>query len=125
MAKHPVVHLEISATDPKAAGEFYGALFGWKIEVDERFDYVQFMGEDSGIGGAFVEVGDTYKAGQILPYVQVPAEEIESFLEKADGLGGKTARPKTEIPGVGWFAILVDPTGNAIGLFAGGGPPEG
>ena len=123
MAKHPVVHLEISAADTKAAGKFYGELFGWKIEVDERFDYVQFMAEDTGIGGAFVEVGDTYKAGQILPYVQVPAEEIEAFLEKAQGLGGQTVTPKTEIPGVGWFAMFADPTGNAIGLFA-GGPPE-
>ncbi len=122
MAKHPVVHLEISAADPKAAGEFYGDLFGWKIEVDERFDYVQFMGEETGIGGAFVEVSDTYKAGQILPYIQVPANEMEAFLEKAEGLGGKTVTPKTEIPEVGCFAIFVDPTGNAIGLFAGGGP---
>jgi predicted enzyme related to lactoylglutathione lyase len=27
--------------------------------------------------------------------------------------------PKTEIPGMGWYAIFSDPTGNRIGLFTG------
>jgi ferritin-like metal-binding protein YciE len=26
--------------------------------------------------------------------------------------------PKTEIPGMGWYAIFADPTGNRLGLFS-------
>jgi len=32
-------------------------------------------------------------------------------------LGGKILRSKTEIPGIGWFGIFKDPTGNSIALF--------
>ena len=40
MEGHPIVHIEIASSDPKAAGKFYSDLFGWKIEVDDRFNYV-------------------------------------------------------------------------------------
>ena len=115
MAKHPVVHLEISASDTKAAGKFYEKIFGWKIEVDEKLQYVQFMPEEGGIDGGFNPVDDNNPAGSILPYVGT--DDIEAALAKAESLGGKTLVPKSEIPGMGWFGIFMDPTGNRVGLY--------
>ena len=120
MQSHPIVHVEISAKDAKAASEFYRQLCGWQIEHAPQFDYYQFRGE-GGPGGGFVAAdGQMYKAGDIVFYVAT--DDIESFLAKAESLGGKTLLPKTEIPGQGWFAFFADPTGNRIGVYKGMNP---
>ena len=114
MAKHSIVHIELSAADPKAAGKFYKDLFGWKIEADEKLQYVQFT-PDAAPGGGFNQVGENAQAGDVLVYVST--DDIEASLAKAEKLGGKSLMPKTEIPGIGWFAIFSDPTGNKVGLY--------
>jgi predicted enzyme related to lactoylglutathione lyase len=116
----PIVHIELPANDTKAASEFYSNLFGWKIDHDPNFDYYQFRPE-SGPGGGFVnpspatEMNIAYEPGKVLVYVA--SDDIEASLAKAESLGAKTVLPKTEIPGVGWFAVFSDPTGNNIGLY--------
>jgi predicted enzyme related to lactoylglutathione lyase len=119
MAKHSIVHIELSAKDPKAAGDFYKELFGWKIDVDEKSKYVQFT-PDEAPGGGFNQVGENAKAGDVLVYVST--DDIEASLAKAVKLGGKSLMPKTEIPGFGWFAIFSDPTGNKVGLYTATNP---
>ncbi len=110
-----VVHVELSAKDPKAAGKFYEDLFGWKIEFDEQMDYVQFGNEQGSIGGGFVKVDENTPAGTVVPYAA--SDDIEASLAKAESLGATTIVPKTEIPGIGWFGIFVDPSGNRIGIY--------
>jgi hypothetical protein len=117
MATYPLQHLEISASDPNAAAEFYSKVFGWKIEVEESMNYVQFMAEEGGIGGAFTQVDENNPAGTLVPYVTT--DDIEASLENIGSLGGSTVMPKTEIPGFGQFAVFSDPTGNNIGLYSG------
>lgn len=116
MATYPIQHLEISASDPNAAAEFYSKVFGWKIEVEESMNYVQFTTEEGGIGGAFTEVSDENPAGTVLAYVTT--DDIEASLGKIEANGGKTLMPKTEIPGFGYFAVFSDPTRNKIGLYS-------
>ena len=117
MTTYPVNHLEIAASDPKAAAEFYKAVFGWKIEIEETMNYVQFVAEEGGIGGAFTEVSENNPAGTLVPYVTT--DDIQASLEKIGSNGGSTVVPKTEIPGFGHFAVFTDPTGNKIGLYSG------
>lgn len=117
MSTHSIVHVELSASDPKAAGEFYAGLFGWQIETHAPTGYVQFSPEDGPAGG-FEPVSDDQPAGTVLIYVQT--DDIEATLTKAESLGGRTVVPKTEIPTVGWFGVFADPTGNQIGLYTGG-----
>lgn len=118
MSTHPIVHIEISTKDAPASAKFYSEVFGWKIEVDPRFNYHQFAGE-GGPGGGFVNVDEHTKAGDVIPYLA--ADDIDAMLRKVERTGGKVLQPKTEIPGVGWFAFFADPTGNRIGLYAGTG----
>ena len=33
VANHPILHIEIPATNPGAVGTFYSDVFGWKIET--------------------------------------------------------------------------------------------
>jgi len=122
MSNHPIVHIEIPAKKAGEAGKFYGDLFGWKIEADPTYNYVQFQAE-GGPGGGFVEVGGSapipYKADSLLVYVGT--DDIDATLAKVEALGGKTVLPKTEIPQMGWWAVFADPTGNRVGLFSGMG----
>jgi predicted enzyme related to lactoylglutathione lyase len=115
MTGHSIVHLEFSAKDPKAAGEFYKQLFGWKVEYMEEMDYVTYAIDESS-GGGFLDTADqNFSAGDIIPYIST--SDIEASLAKAESLGGKTLLPKTEIPGIGWYAFFADPTGNRVGLY--------
>ncbi len=121
MSNHPIVHIEIPAKQAREAGKFYGELFGWKIEADPTYSYVQFQAE-GGPGGGFVEVGQSdspveYKIDSLLVYIST--DDIDATLAKAESLGGKTLMSKTEIPHIGWWAAFSDPTGNRIGLFMG------
>lgn len=115
MANHPIVHLDIAGKDPAASSKFYAEAFGWKIQHDPNFDYHMFSVE-GGPGGGFVKVdGKEYKTGEVIPYIDT--DNIDAALKKIESLGGKTLKPKTEIPGIGWFAFFADPGGVRMGLY--------
>jgi predicted enzyme related to lactoylglutathione lyase len=118
MSSHPIVHVEIPASDTKAGGKFYGEVFGWKIETDPTFDYTMFQVE-GGPGGGFTSTSDSSpmksKPGDVLVYIGT--DDIDASLRQVEAHGGKVVMPKTEIPNTGWFSIFTDPTGNRIGLF--------
>jgi predicted enzyme related to lactoylglutathione lyase len=111
---HPIVHIEIPAGDQQTAGDFYAKLFGWNVHHMPEMQYSTFAAE-GGPGGGFPAVGDMAKAGEVLIYVGT--DDIDASLAQAESLGGKALAPKTEIPGIGWFGIFQDPTGNRIALF--------
>ncbi len=114
MSDHAICHVDISAADPAKSATFYNELFGWPTQSFPDFNYVTFAPK-VGAGGGFAAVGETTKAGQVLVYVST--DDIDASLAKAESLGAKAVVTKTEIPGIGWFGVFVDPTGNQIGLF--------
>lgn len=120
MTAHPFVHIELSAKDPAASAKFYTELCGWKIDVDPQFDYYTFSSEGGPGGGLVKPDGKTYKAGDVIPYIGT--DDVDATLKKVESLGGKVLQPKTEIPGMGWYAFFSDPSGNRMGLYAQKGP---
>ncbi len=114
MSKHPIVHIEFSAKNREAAGKFYSQLFDWQVQQMPEMNYATFEAE-GGPGGGFSPVNDENPAGTVLVYIET--DDIEASLAKIKSLGGKVIAPKQEIPGVGWFGIFADPTGNRVGLF--------
>jgi uncharacterized protein len=50
-----------------------------------------------------------------LPYTLV--DEIKAATQKAKSLGATVMKDVTEVPGMGWFSIITDPTGAALGLW--------
>jgi predicted enzyme related to lactoylglutathione lyase len=115
MTKHSVVHIEIPSADPKASGQFYADLFGWDIDGNNEFEYVMFN-PGGGPGGGFTKIdGENTKPGDVMVYVGT--DDIEGSLAKAESLGGATVMGRTEVPGMGWFAVFNDPSGNRIALW--------
>ena len=46
-------------------------------------------------------------------------DDLKSFLDRAAQLGGRTVVPPTPLPGdLGSFAVLADPDGQLVGLWA-------
>ena len=116
MSQHPIVHIEFSAKDREAAGQFYSEAFGWQIQQIPEMNYATFEAK-GGPGGGFNPVNDQNPAGTILVYID--SKDIDADLIKIESLGGTILVPKTEIPQVGWFAIFADLTGNQVGLYTG------
>jgi predicted enzyme related to lactoylglutathione lyase len=50
-----------------------------------------------------------------LPYVEVA--DIKASTQKALSLGAKVMKDVTEVAGMGWLSIIVDPTGAMVGLW--------
>jgi predicted enzyme related to lactoylglutathione lyase len=114
MSEHPIVHIEISAGERQAAARFYEDVFGWETSDIPEMDYTTFEYEQ-GRGGGFNPVSESNLAGTVIIYIL--ADDIEAMLAKIEAQGGQTIQPKMEIPGVGWFALFKDPTGNQMALF--------
>ncbi len=114
MAEHTFCHVEWAVTDLNRAKSFYGGMFNWKFESFGD-DYMMIQTPSDEIGGGLMKQ-DKISTGSS-PRVFVLVEDVQPYLDKVSGLGGKMAFPKTDIPGVGWFGMITDPDGNTIGVF--------
>lgn len=120
MTKHPIIHVELSTHDRDATGKFYSELFGWEVQQMPEMNYATFS-TGEGVGGGFNPISDDYPAGTITFYVQT--DDVDTSLNKAEALGGKIIVPKSPIPGVAWFGMFRDPTGNLVAVMT-TTPPE-
>ena len=112
-----VVHFEIPADQPEALTKFYSELFGWKFTKAQMPGPEYWLcdtGSDGpGINGAVMQ--KMHPQHPWMNYVDVPS--IDAAIEQATKLGAKIALPKTEVPGVGAYAAIIDPQGNICGLW--------
>jgi len=111
---------ELLSSDPEAAAKFYADLFGYTIEST-----------DMGPMGTYriLKSGDRQRAGLMklppgepshshwLAYILV--SDVDASTRNAGELGAKTLMEPRDIPGIGRFSIISDPTGAAIALFKG------
>jgi predicted enzyme related to lactoylglutathione lyase len=111
---------ELISTDPEAAATFYASLFGYTVES-----------MDMGPMGTYriLKSGDRQRAGIMkvpagappqshwLTYILVA--DVDTSTRNAGELGAKTLVEPRDIPGIGRFSLLSDPTGAAIALFKG------
>ena len=108
---------EVSGNDQKRVQEFCAALLDCKIDVHEEMGgYGLVAGQEGGIGGGIA--GNLPGASPSVTFF-VQVDDLQTSLDKAESLGGKTVMPPADIPGVGSFAMFQDLEDNAIGLFKG------
>ena len=115
-----VVHFEIPADDIERAQKFYGGLFGWKIEKftgPTLMEYWSIMTGsekcEGGFGGGMMKRQDPQQ--QITVYIDVPS--VDEYASKVVSLGGQVVFPKMAVPGMGYFAVCLDPENNGFGLW--------
>ena len=114
---NPFVHAELNTTDVDKAKDFYGKLFDWKLEdtqMAEGFTYTMIeVGE--GTGGGIMKQMIPGAPSAWLSYVLV--DDIRTATKKAKDLGARVMKDVTEVMGMGWLSIIVDPTGAMLGLW--------
>ena len=110
------VHSELNTTDPGKAKTFYSGLFDWKLEDvpmgPETYTMIR-IGE--GTGGGIMKHPMPGAPSFWLTYVLV--DDIVAATTKVKALGGTVMKDVTEVMGMGWLSIIVDPTGAALGLW--------
>jgi uncharacterized protein len=124
---HTIVHFEIPANDAEKLKKFYGELFGWTIEkypgptdyyllgtvpVNEK----TMMPIRPGVNGGLYLRKDSTMPDMAKPTNYISVESVEEYSKKIEALGGKIVVPKMEIPGLGWWALALDPEGNHFGI---------
>jgi uncharacterized protein len=108
------VHFEIHSTDPARSLAFFEKLFGWKAQKwGGPVEYwLLSTGQGIGIDGGMLLSRD----GQPRTVNTIEVESVDAMMEKVAAAGGQIVVPKMAIPGVGWLAYGVDPTGNLFGM---------
>jgi len=122
MVDHTIVHFEIPADDVEKLSKFYSELFGWKItKMPGPVDYwgietvpVGKKGEPirPGVNGGMMKRQNPYHK----PVNYISVESVDEYVKKIEALGGKVLVPKTEVPGIGWWALALDPEGNQFAI---------
>ena len=124
---HTIVHFEIPANDIEKLKKFYVDLFGWTMEkypgpttyylvgtvpVDEK----TMMPIRPGVNGGLYDRKDASMPEMAKQTNYISVESVEEYSKKIEALGGKIVVPKMEIPGIGWWALALDPEGNHFGI---------
>ena len=111
---------ELVTSDPEAAAKFYVALFGYTIEEVPMGPMGTYR---------ILKSGERQRAGITkfppgapphpawLEYIAV--KDVDGSTRNARELGAKTLMEPTDIPNIGRFSVIADPTGAAIALFKG------
>ena len=114
---NPFVHVELNTTDPAKAKAFYSKLFAWKLEDIKMADgtaYTMIQPGD-GTGGGMLKHPMPGAPSFWLAYIAV--DDLRAATDKAKSLGGKVEKDVTDVPGMGAFSIITDPTGATFALW--------
>lgn len=122
MVDHTIVHFEIPADDVEKMRKFYSKLFGWKIEkFPGPIDYWNIetvpvdkkgMSIRPGVNGGMMK----RQQPEHKPVNYIAVESVDEYTKKIEALGGKVLVPKMEVPGIGWWALALDPEGNQFAI---------
>ena len=84
--------------------------------MSHAFSYCELHSEDTGQGleGGLMK---SMLKGAPTWIVYIAVDDVHAHSERARALGTEGLGEVGEVPGVGWFSIVRDPTGAAFGLF--------
>jgi predicted enzyme related to lactoylglutathione lyase len=119
---HTIVHFEIPADDVEKLRKFYGELFGWKIEkMPGPVEYwgiatvpvnEKGMPQRPGVNGGMMKRQNP----EHKPVNYIAVESVDEYVKKIEALGGRVIVPKMVVPGIGWWALALDPEGNQFAI---------
>ena len=116
---------ELATTDLDAAQNFYKTLLGWEIKEGSApgggMRYNEIIVGGRHVGGMYstAEAGGGEGGGPQMPphwIAYVAVDDVDASAAKVAELGGKVVVPPMDIPNVGRFCVINDPTGAAISL---------
>jgi predicted enzyme related to lactoylglutathione lyase len=106
---------ELHTKDQEAAAKFYSAIFGWTgFAGEDAMKYWHWKNAGKDIGGMM-----TLMAPNTPPHwlAYVAVSDVAASTKKAKELGAKVHMEPMDVPKVGIFSVIADPTGAALALF--------
>lgn len=108
-------HIDIPAADRHRSAEFFQQMFGWQYRHYDEANYTTYQ-PPGGVDGGFPRLHEPhFRRGRLIP--QVDSQDIQADLRRALTLGATLAQEEREIPYVGAFALIEDPSGNPLSFF--------
>jgi predicted enzyme related to lactoylglutathione lyase len=117
---------EIATTNLEACKTFYTEVFGWNFKqsdnAETNMQYLEFgLGNGCGFGGMYELNAEMYGEGAIPPahfmnYISV--DDVDESASQAFEAGGKIVVPPMDIPQVGRFCVVEDPTGAKFSMIS-------
>jgi len=109
---------ELATRDVEASKRFYKAVFGWEMKTDASpTPYTELSVPGKSFGGMLAiqkEWGDV--PSHWMPYFAVA--DCDAAVDRAAKLKGVVHVPARDIPKVGRFSVLQDPTGGAFAIIS-------
>ena len=108
---------ELVSTDPDKARPFYKELIGWEI-VDSGMPgmkYEMLKAGDSNVGG-MMKMPEEAKEVPSHWMAYITVDDVDACAAKVKDLGGHIIHGPQDIPTVGRFVIIQDPTGAVVSL---------
>ena len=116
---------DLATSNPQAAMDFYGAVFGWKFKTLGSTDkpYFVILNNDKPIGGIF-KLAEKY--ADVSEWVgSISVENVDAAVEYNKTKGGMTIFKAADFKGRGRTALVQDPQGAMVAfLHAEGGDPS-
>ncbi len=114
------VWYDLMTRDVPGSIAFYGKLAGWgtsSMDMGPGGMYTMFMNGDAAVGGVNA-------MGPEMPNVPphwmgaVGVANVDDAARRAESLGGKVVTAPADIPGIGRWAVIADPQGAILSLYA-------
>lgn len=109
---------ELMTRDVEGSKNFYSALLGWKPAdmPNAGITYTLWKQGEADAGGMMEMPKDV--PAQVPPHwmAYVAVDDVDATAGKVNDLGGTLLMPPQDIPNVGRFCIMQDPSGATLGL---------
>ena len=115
---NPFCHVELATRNVPKAKAFYAKLFKWKLAdlpMPTPAGTYTMIDVSDGTGGGMMKQMIPGAPSAWMPYVLV--KDIDDSTRKAKKFGAKIMKDVTEVGGMGWLSIIVDPTGAMLGMW--------
>ena len=108
-----VSYFEMSALNMDRAKNFWEKTFGWKFQ---KWEGMEYYGVTTGTDSEGIDGGLSLreKDNQVVNNIEVAS--VEQTVAAIVKNGGKILVPKTEIPGMGYYAIFTDSEDNTFSI---------
>ncbi len=109
---------ELMTRDTSAAEKFYTELLGWKAVDSEMPDmkYTLLKAGDKDAAGMMAMPPDVPPAVPSHWMAYIAVDDVDALAGKIGKLGGQLMHGPQDIPNIGRFCVVQDPTGAVISL---------
>ena len=115
---NPFVHVELNTGDLAKARQFYGSLFGWKLEdmpMPGGGGSYTMINVGEGTGGGMMSMLPPGTPPHWLAYVGV--DDVAAMTARAKQLGATVLQDVMKVGDFGSMSVIKDPTGAVIAMW--------